>query len=96
MKKCEHNHECEQCIREEIKKKEAELAELRGKLPQNDVSKLIKKLNEQARRQYVPVPYSVPYPVPYPVQVWPQNPLDCNIRYYASLQAFQQQNQNIA
>jgi hypothetical protein len=31
---CKHNHECETCVREEIKKVEAKLKELKAKLPQ--------------------------------------------------------------
>lgn len=33
MKKCEHNHECEQCIRTEIQALEGQIAVLKQKLP---------------------------------------------------------------
>lgn len=57
MKNCKHNHECEQCIRESISKKEQELAELKKKLPYDRHVTIIER---NYFPNYVPVPYYQP------------------------------------
>lgn len=62
--KCNHDHECEQCVREQIAVKEAELTALRKKLP----APRIVYLNRPDNIQYVPcVPPTLIRTVPVPM-----------------------------
>lgn len=63
MKKCKHDHECERCIREEIARKESELSDLKKKLPQTDLNRILDQIEKQQKQpNYIPVPV---YPKPY-------------------------------
>lgn len=64
-KECGHSKVCADCVKEQIAKKEVEIAELRKKLPKDDTSELLKKIDEMKRPDnkdkmpYVPVIPSV-------------------------------------